>query len=88
MKKYKKKEKKMDFVFKIKKADEKKLNNLFINLNYDDPKNKNIQTEIRILQKDIIAAKKIITQMLDEEAEIWKKIKYCESEVSQILKIN
>ena len=82
------KRKEMDYVFKIKKANEKKLNNLFYNLDYNNPRNKNIQTEIRILQKDIIAAKKIITQMLDEEAEIWKKIKCCEAEVSQILKIN
>ena len=34
---------------------------------------KKIQTEIRILQKDIIAAKKIITQMLMKKLKFGKK---------------
>ena len=82
------KRKKLEFLFKIKEADEKKLNNLYKHCQYNNPKYQQIQTEIRMLQKDVIAAKKIITQMLDEEAEIWNKIKCCKSEISEIIKID
>lgn len=82
------KRKTIEFLFKIKEADQKKLNNLYKDCHKDNPKYQQILTEIRMLQKDIIATKKIIAQMLDEEAEIWKKITCCKIERSKIIKID
>ena len=87
MKKYKNTRKQIKLMFELKKANEKKINSLNMAYYPANPKYQKVQKEIRILQKDIIAAKKGITQMLDEEAEIWKEIRRCKSELSQIIKV-